>query len=219
MHCLTIIFASHAEFLEHYSTDYASSDKHVNGALYCRTKVMASKGEKVVVDISIPGLRRPARLSGSVVAASTSGGLWIYFDSKSRASAEYLASLPDLNVNDRLTRAHSRYPASWAVRFRVDETGQQTRTRTTRISDLSRGGAFVIDDDVPLVGTRVSLEIGPPTMPYKVSGRVAWTGTVGNAQGFGVRFDQRGAQNASLRTMLRRASEKGLVDLDDCRGR
>ncbi|MBL4635326.1 MAG: PilZ domain-containing protein [Kofleriaceae bacterium] len=218
MHCLTIIFASHAEFLEHYSTDYAGSDKHANGALFCRTKVIAAKGEKVIVDISIPGLRRPARLSGSVVAASTTGGLWIYFDSKSRASAEYLASLTEINA-DRLSRAHSRYPASWDVRFRVDETGQQTRARTTRISDLSRGGAFVIDDDVPLVGTRVSLEIGSPAMPYKVSGRVAWTGTVGNAQGFGVRFDQRGAQNASLRTMLRQASEKGLLGLDDRRGR
>ncbi len=215
MHCLTITFASHAEFQEHYSTDYTGSDKHANGALFCRTKVMASKGEKVVVDIRIPSLRRPARLSGHVVTASTSGGLWIYFDSKSRASAEYLASLTDLNVNDRLSRAHCRYPASWDVRFHVDETGQQTPSRATRISDLSRGGAFVIDDDVPLVGTRVSLEIGPPKMLYKVSGRVAWTGSVGNAQGFGVRFDQRGAQNASLRTMLRQASEKGLVGLDD----
>lgn len=214
MHCLTIVFASHTEFLSHYSLDYADSKTHRNGALFCRTKVSADQGERVVIDISIPELRRPARLSGTVVSAANDIGFWIYFDSKSRASAEYLASLSDTSQGDRLSRAHSRYPTSWAVRFRVDEKGQQSQSRSTNIADLSRGGAFVIDDNVPLVGTRVSLELGSQSMPFRVNGRVAWTGHVGSAKGFGVRFDRRGAQSAALRSMLRRASEKGQLSLD-----
>lgn len=214
MHCLTIVFASHTEFLSHYSLDYADSETHKNGALFCRTKVSVDEGEQVIVDISIPKLRRPARLSGTVVSATADMGFWIYFDSRSRASAEYLASLSDSTFGDQLSRAHSRYPASWAVRFRVDEKGQQSNSRATKIADLSRGGAFVVDDNVPLVGTRVSLELGSQSTPFRVNGRVAWIGNVGDSKGFGVRFDRQGAQSVALGSMLRRASEKGQLSLD-----
>lgn len=215
MRFLTICFASHAEFLTHFSSGESHrSNQLTNGALFCPTKVAAHDQERVVVDISIPYLRRPARLSGTVVSLVDGRGLWVSFDSKSRASAEYLRTLACSEAGDRLSRAHSRYPASWAVRFRIDETGQQTNARTARIADLSRGGAFVVDDNGPLVGTRVALEIGSPSDNYLVSGCVAWLGHVGQAQGFGVRFDQKGSQSAALRTMLRRASERGLLSLD-----
>jgi Tfp pilus assembly protein PilZ len=191
MRFLTVVFATHGEFMAHFS------DKYPNGALFCPTRAEAQLRAKVIVDVSIPGLRQPARLCGRVISHSSGRGMWVNFDPQSRASVDYLTSLDDETTSERLSRAHSRYPASL---------------------DLSRGGAFVSGSQVPLVGTRVSLDIGPLSdspKRFRVDGRVAWVGSVDDQDGFGVRFDRRGTKGAApLRTMLRHASETGELYLD-----
>lgn len=212
MRFLTVVFASHAEFLAHFS------DKYPNGALFCPTKAEAQLRAKVIVDVSIPGLRQPARLCGRVISHSSDRGLWVHFDSQSRASVNYLKSFQNGSVLERLSRAHSRYPASLQVRCSIEERNLDGDTLQGKIVDLSRGGAFVSGNNPPLVGTRVSLDIGPTAdsaTRYQIDGRVAWVGMVNNQHGFGVRFDQRGANGAApLRTMLRHASETGELHLD-----
>lgn len=213
MRFLTVVFVSHAEFMAHYS------EKYPNGALFCPTKADAQLRDKVIVDVSIPGLRQPARLRGEVISHSSGRGLWVHFENKSKASVEYLVAMEDEDYADRLSRAHSRYPASLAVSCRIDESNPETDTLRGKLVDLSRGGAFVSGSEAPMVGTRVSLDIGPSggdlTSSYRVDGRVAWVGTVDSLQGFGVRFDRRGIHGAApLRTMLRRASEMGRLQLD-----
>jgi Tfp pilus assembly protein PilZ len=212
MRFLTVVFASHDEFMAHFS------DKYPNGALFCPTKAEAHLRAKVIVDVSIPRLRQPTRLCGRVISHSSGRGMWVHFDKQSRASVEYLKSLDDDAVLERLSRAHSRYPASLEVRCNIEEANPETETLCGKIVDLSRGGAFVSGSQVPLVGTRVSLDIGPLSDSPKrirVEGRVAWVGTMDEQHGFGVRFDQRGTKGAApLRTMLRRASETGELHLD-----
>lgn len=212
MRFLTVVFATHDEFMAHVS------DKYPNGALFCPTKAEAQLRAKVIVDVSIPGLRQPARLCGRVISHSGGRGMWVHFDNQSRASVNYLRCLGDENASERLSRAHSRYPASLQVRCSIEEANPETDTLRGKIVDLSRGGAFVSGSQMPLVGTRVSLDIGPladsPTR-YRIDGRVAWVGSIDEQHGFGVRFDQRGTNGAApLRTMLRRASETGELHLD-----
>ena len=205
MRFLTVVFASHTEFLAHFSSKYP------NGALFCPTKAKARLRDRVIVDISMPELRQPARLCGQVISHSSGKGLWVHFDKQSSATVDYLKS-SELN-SERLSRAHSRYPTSLQVRCQIDEANPEIDDIRGKIVDLSQGGAFVSGDNTPMVGTRVSLEIGPMEKSrrnYRVDGRVAWVGRLDNQQGFGVRFDRRGAKGAApLRTMLRRASESG----------
>jgi Tfp pilus assembly protein PilZ len=212
MRFLTVVFATHGEFMAHFS------DKYPNGALFCPTRAEAQLRAKVIVDVSIPGLRQPARLCGRVISHSSGRGMWVHFDAQSRPSVDYLTSLDDDDNAERLSRAHSRYPASLQVRCSIDETNADTDALHGKIVDLSRGGAFVSGSQVPLVGTRVSLDIGPladSPKRFRVDGRVAWVGTVDEQDGFGVRFDQRGTKGAApLRTMLRHASETGELYLD-----
>ena len=212
MRFLTVVFATHGEFMAHFS------DKYPNGALFCPTRAEAQLRAKVIVDVSIPGLRQPARLCGRVISHSSGRGMWVHFDTQSRPSVDYLTSLDDESNAERLSRAHSRYPASLQVRCSIDETNADTDALHGKIVDLSRGGAFVSGSQMPLVGTRVSLDIGPladSPKRFRVDGRVAWVGTVDDQDGFGVRFDRRGTKGAApLRTMLRHASETGELYLD-----
>lgn len=211
MRFLTVVFASHEEFLAHFS------DRYPNGALFCPTKAKVQLRSKVIVDVSLPGLRQPARLRGQVISYSSGQGLWVAFDNQSTATVDYLKEAGVQEAQERLSRAHSRYPASLSVSCRIDEDNPETDTLHGKIVDLSRGGAFVSGSDAPLVGTRVSLDIGPSSNSesvYRVHGRVAWVGKVDAHDGFGVRFDQRGSFGAApLRTMLRRASETGRLQL------
>tara|TARA_R110002096_G_scaffold292224_1_gene486553 strand:- start:114285 stop:114923 length:639 start_codon:yes stop_codon:yes gene_type:complete len=211
MRFLTVVFASHSEFLTHFS------DKYPDGALFCPTKAKVQLRSKVIVDVSMPELGQPARLRGNVISYSSGQGLWVAFDTQSSATVAYLKSAGSDETLERLSRAHSRYPASLQVSCRIDEDNPETETLTGHIVDLSRGGAFVSGSEAPLVGTRVSLDISPGTdskSVYRVDGRVAWVGKVDSQDGFGVRFDQRGTFGAApLRTMLRRASETGRLHL------
>ena len=211
MRFLTVVFASHEEFLTHFS------EKYPHGALFCPTKAKFQLRSKVIVDVSLPGLRQPARLRGEVISHSSGQGLWVAFDRQSRATVAYLKNTSDKKAQERLSRAHSRYPASLDVCCRIDEDNPETETLQGTIVDLSRGGAFVSGSEVPLVGTRVSLDIGPSqesSEVYRVDGRVAWVGKVDEHDGFGVRFDRRGTNGvAPLRTMLRKASESGRLRL------
>ncbi len=212
MRFLTVVFASHDEFMAHFS------DKYSNGALFCPTRAEAQLRAQVIVDVSIPELRQPARLCGRVISHSSGRGMWVQFDKQSSATVDYLTTLDEESATERLSRAHSRYPASLQVRCSIDETNADVDSLDGQIVDLSRGGAFVSGSQVPLVGTRVSLDIGPlaeSTRRFRVDGRVAWVGSVDEQHGFGVRFDLRGTKGAApLRTMLRHASETGELYLD-----
>lgn len=218
MRFLTVVFVSHCEFMAHFS------DRYPNGAIFCPTKAKAGLRDKVIVDVTMPGVPQAARLCGQVISHSSGRGLWVHVDKQSKATMDYLKSPDDHVSADVLGRVHSRYPASIQVSCRIDEASEH-ETLEGRIIDLSRGGAFVSGEEVPMVGTRVQLDIGPvphdpsrqrhstPVM-FRVEGRVAWVGDVDNQKGFGVRFDQRGSQGtAPLRKMLRRASETGLFRL------
>ncbi len=215
MRFLTVVFASREEFLAHFS------DKYTHGALFCPTKADATLHSQVIIDVSMPTLAKPARLRGQVISENSGRGVWVAFNRKSSATVTYLQDTQAKNAEDLLSRAHSRYPAHLSVRCRIDEDNPETETLQGKIVDLSQGGAFISGEQVPMVGTRVSLNIdieaassGKTALVYRVDGRVAWVGKVDDHDGFGVRFDRSGNFGAApLRSLLRRGSEAGRLDL------
>lgn len=63
------------------------------------------------------------------------------------------------------------------------------------------------------VGTRVSLVLGPVARAtFALDGRVAWIRRDPRAHGFGVKFDPRGEHSGRLRSLLRRAWERGRLE-------
>src|SRR5690554_4347003 len=105
MRFLTVVFVSHSEFMAHFS------DRYPNGALFCPTKAKAALRDKVIIDVSMPGLPEAARLCGEVISHSAGQGLWVHVDKQSKATLDYLKSGLDQLSVDVLGRAHSRYPA------------------------------------------------------------------------------------------------------------
>jgi Tfp pilus assembly protein PilZ len=213
MRFLTVVFSSAEELRAHYS------DRYPNGALFCPTRADVSLREDVIVDVSLPGMRHPARLQGRVISHSSGRGMWVHLNLHSRSTVDYLLELADqpaADSSERTSRTHARYPTRLNVSCRIDERDHQPERLSGEIVDLSRGGAFISGDAPPLVGTRVSLDIGPlpgSSKSLKLDGRVAWVGTMAHQKGFGVRFDPRGRGARPLRTMLRRASELGSLVL------
>lgn len=214
MRILTVVFPSLDAFQSHYS------EKYTNGALFCPTKAIATPRDKVVIDLYLPGQQQPARLKGQVLSISSGHGMWVHLDEQSAPTLEYLLSLSTNESSEHRSRSHSRYPTSLRVVCRIDETEAEIEKIDGEIVDLSSGGAFVAGDHLPLIGTRVSLDIGfaiigsnqEEPQNHRIDGRVAWHAKSGS--GFGVRFDRRGHFGAApVRTMLRRASEAGEIKL------
>lgn len=208
MRLLTISFLSSAEFLSHYSS------KHEDGALFCRTRTELTKDEKVLLEISFPGLPNRALVRARVLSLEPAKGAWVTFLAEDVSTRDFLVGLArgELEVSSRAERSHNRFPAALPVAIRVaeEDTGKSHPAVTqTHTGDVSASGVFVRSDSSPAVGTKVQLVIdGPEGARFSLVGEVSWV----NAEGFGVHFhDKRKEDNRRLRTLLRRASESGRV--------
>lgn len=92
-------------------------------------------------------------------------------------------------------RGHRRVPADLPVRWNWG-----MMSRSSRIADLSRGGAFISSSFLPEVGARVELELvlRPGDDPVRLQSRVAWV-SKSQRSGFGVDFR---LQNREVATRL-----------------
>ena len=103
-----------------------------------------------------------------------------------------------------VVRRHARATYSQPIRWT-----HGTRSRETRMGDLSCGGAFIVSDDKPPIDTIVHLAfVLAPDINVDVEGRVAWHGIAGDRRGFGVEF--RGLQPsiaATIRQAVRNRSD------------
>lgn len=213
MRLLTVVFGSSADFLAHYSGSYP------NGAIFCATRAEARLQDRVLLDVSIPDLIQPVRLRGTVISLVSVRGLWAHLDRRDQATRDYLVAAARGDSDGLLSRSHPRFPTAVRATYRVDENDAPPKAHETELADLGPGGAFVISETPPLVGSRICLTLAP--LPgreeaTRVDGRVAWVGTSFGRPGFGVRFDVRGAFAAGpLRSALRRASESGLLPISN----
>lgn len=215
MRLLTCAFASPTEFLACYS---AASPE---GALFCRTRSRLQPEEDLLVETWFPGLANHTLVRGAVADVEPGRGAWIRWHAGDAHSRDFLLALArgELGAGDQVARGHRRIPAALPVACHIEELDQPARERRRfkgHTHDVGGGGAFVHTPDLPQVGTRISVRLGPVASqpaPFRLEGRVAWIRRDPRAHGFGVKFDPKAGTDAGrLRAMVRRAWESGWVE-------
>jgi Tfp pilus assembly protein PilZ len=215
MRLVTVAFESGETFLAHYS------DAYPHGAVFCRTRARLTLREPVVVELAFPGLPNRALLRGTAVSLKEGDGAWVRFAESDHPATAFVVRCArgELVPDDAVERTHRRFPAELPVDCRVDELDEvHPELMRSRTRDLGAGGAFIVSNTPPPVGTRVNLTIGPDAVTgqrFSIDGRVAWIGWLRRgeeARGFGVKFDAKGDHDtARLRLLLRRAAETGRI--------
>jgi Tfp pilus assembly protein PilZ len=212
MRLVAVAFRSGESFLAHYS------DAYPHGAVFCRTRAPLSLRDEVTVELAFPGLPNRALLRGIAVSLQAGVGAWIRFHEADHSTAQFAVRCArgELAPEDAVERTHRRFPAELPVDCRVDEVDEVLPDRVvSRTHDLGAGGAFIVSNTPPPVGTRVSLTIGPDRLTgqrFSIDGRVAWIRRSEHTHGFGVKFDPKGDHDtARLRFLLRRAAETGRI--------
>ncbi len=206
MRLITLAFASSDELL----SAYHPAD---GGSLSTRTRTDATIGEKVLIELSFPGLPNRALVRALVVGIAFEHGLRFAFDPADATTRDFCLAVAqgELRVEKVMHRGHDRFPsslhASWALGGGA--------THPTMVDDLSVGGAFVRAEQPPGVGDEVELAISVPNgETLATKGSVAWI-RHGKNPGFGVEFaDLHGDTGRRLRGLLRHASERAEVDLE-----
>jgi Tfp pilus assembly protein PilZ len=208
MRLLTLTFRSADRFLSHYS------DQYEVGAVFYRTKSGVEAGEEVLLEIAFPGLPNRALVRG-VVLGPKEDGIWIAFHRNDVSTRDFLLKIAngEIEITDRSSRAHSRYPADVPVSYKELSGGGEMRH--ARAIDLAAASAFVRTEEPPEPGTRLELVLGPlgdEAETFTVQGEVT-TLRSDDDPGFAVRFDAQSADGPRLRRMLRTARETGRVSL------
>ena len=206
MRLVTLAYAAAEEFL-------ASYDPRDGGTISVRTRTDGTIGEKLLVELSFPGLPNRALVRAMVTSITFEHGLRFVIDEADASTVDFLVSIArGDNVVMAAHRDHARFPttlrATWSL-------AGGSRQATTIVEDLSAGGAFVQADQPPAIGATVDLVIAVPTGPMlETTGHVAWV-RHGKSPGFGVDFDAMvGDSGRRLRSLLRRASETAEVELE-----
>ncbi len=210
MRLIAVPFSSPGEFLAHYS------DKRAGGALFVRTRATFELYETLLLEVSWPGMPNRVVLRASVVSDVPRKGVWAELDQLDSTTKQFMLAIArgDLDSRTKLPRHSERFPAAFPVGLRIADTDQASGDGHTE--DLGRGGAFVrTKSPLPPIGTPVELifdQLSGDTL--RLDAEVAWVRDGGEAGGVGVRFangTQAGLRR--LRTLLRRASETGRLQL------
>lgn len=208
MRLVTLAYATADEFL-------ASYDHRDGGTISVRTRTDGTIGEKILVEVSFPGLPNRALLRAMVTSITFEHGLRFVIDEADASTRDFLVSIArGDNVVLGAQRDHERFPTTLQARWKLTGAGDRG-VETTIVEDLSAGGAFVQAAEPPEVGSEVDLTIAVPIGPaLETSGHVAWV-RHGKSPGFGVDFDALvGDSGRRLRALLRRASATAEVELE-----
>lgn len=212
MRLLTVVFVSSAEFLSHY--------READGSMFHRTRAELEPDEQVLAEISFPGLPNRALVRARVLEVDPGKGGWLEFSEADTSTRDFLVDLArgEVEVTARSERNYDRFPATVPVNCEIDQDAGNGERVVSRTADLGAGGVFIQSEVSPPVGTRVRLVIGPldddPEATFTVEGQVARVRDDDGRHGFAVRFEPRGGgDNARLRALLRKGSERGKIDL------
>jgi len=203
MRLVTLAFATADDFL----AAYHPAD---GGTLSTRTRTDGAIGERVLLEVSFPGLPNRALVRADVSGIAHEHGLRFAIASDDASTRDFLVAIAHGEVRvEAVHRDHARFPAALSATW---QTGGD-RLPTT-VEDLSAGGAFLRTDTPPPLGTEVAVTIAAPGgEPLALAGHVAWI-RQGKLPGFGVDFVPAvGDDGRRLRALLRHASESATVDL------
>src|SRR5688500_15270429 len=153
MRLVTLAYATADEFLDSY-------DDRDGGTISVRTRTDGTIGEKLLVEISFPGLPNRALLRAMVTAITFEHGLRFVIDEADVSTRDFLLAIArGENVVVGAHRDHARFPTALTATWSL---AGGTRESTTIVEDLSAGGAFVQAAKPPEVGSVVDLIITVP---------------------------------------------------------
>lgn len=144
-------------------------------------------GEQVRVEISFGPMFDEVTLTGAVAQVTPqeikAPLLLIGLAPGDEFRLRYIEDVVDGKCSPR-ARGHRRVPTDLPVRWNWG-----MMSRSSRVADLSRGGAFISSSFLPEVGARVELELvlRPGDDPVTLQSRVAWVSKT-DRKGFGVDF-------------------------------
>ncbi|HVV87564.1 MAG TPA: PilZ domain-containing protein [Kofleriaceae bacterium] len=208
MRLVTLAYETADEFL----ASYAERD---GGTISVKTRTDGTIGEKILVEISFPGLPNRALLRATVASITFEQGLRLTIDEADASTRDFMLSIArGDNVLIAAHRDHARFPTTLHARWSL-AGAKGSAADTTIVEDISAGGAFVQTATPPDVGATVELTIAVPVGPMlETSGHVAWV-RHGKSPGFGVDFDALvGDSGRRLRALLRHASATAEVELE-----
>lgn len=120
-------------------------------------------------------------------------------DSEWGATVTYVLSVLE-GGRAAAARGHRRLPSNLAVTWRAED-----RAMASTLRDISKGGAFILSDKPPSIGTRVDVQLRDrDETPVRVTSVVSWVREDG-ARGFGVQFRPTDRETAArLHAVVRR---------------
>jgi hypothetical protein len=161
----------------------------VDAHLEVPSRESVTSGERVRVEISFGALADEVELGGEVVAVRPAEGgkpstVVIAIDRDDARRVAYVRQVLGGERNAS-ARAHRRVPVDFVVRWRHGDARY-----TSRLRDISRGGAFIISRALPDIGSELEIEIRcdarAPTLALDAT--VTWVRREGEPVGFGVCF-------------------------------
>ncbi len=185
------------------------------GSIMVLTRDPVSAGERVRIEVSLGAMVDEVLLNGMISMIRKTGdddGAAVVTLRIAVAQAKRLVYLLDVLEGQReaSARGSRRTPCDLPVAW--ERAG---RLATTRLQDLSRGGAFIVSDVQPEVGEDVRVRIlGQDDTGLEFDARVSWLRPAGSCPGFGVAFRIRSRATATALQALIRAQENAApVDL------
>ena len=184
---------------------------HDGGRLQLATREPLERGQDVRIEVGFGPMADEIVLRGRVEFVSARERrepiVHIRIDWTHSARVRYVLQVlnEDRRASARMSRrVPSSLPATWT---------NQLGTRTSQLSDISKGGAFVQTATPPPAGTSLELSLGSK-QPLVVEGLVAWTGRSQGQRGFGVKFCPADRELAGRIAALVREQERkaGLSD-------
>lgn len=169
------------------------------------------RGEAVRIEISFGPLSDEVELDGRVEEIVTRPDgrppLVVVVLAREHASrVRYVRQVLD-GIRHASARAHRRVPVDMEVRWHCGRA-----RHASRISDLSRGGAFILSREPPAVGSEVGVEIriSPHHRALSFSAVVSWVRGEGEDPGFGVSFRLQDRAAAAALTRVVKQHEQTL---------
>jgi hypothetical protein len=151
------------------------------------TRQSLEEGAPVNIEISFGPLADEITLTATIVEAGRSTerpSTKVRLDDGQRAKLSYVGAVLD-GGREAAARRHRRIPSNIPVNWR-----QQDSVHSSRLRDISVGGAFILSEDPPHVGQEIDVILRPgAALPrVEVSSVVSWVARTDDFVGFGVNF-------------------------------
>jgi len=179
----------------------------VPGGLFCATTQPLKEDEPVVVEIFFPELPNRVLARGKVLwwrralpRQRVRAGCFVVFDPDEKDKLRFVLGVVDGAQQTSVRRRHARLPVRVPVRWRA---AGATEGVSTHIVEVGVGGALLVTDTRPPIGSEIVLEILLPgaARASTLAAKVAYVAPTG----VGVRFLYRdGGGSRRVREFIRR---------------